>query len=206
MIKKKHCALHRRNFERLCQAEWMLTAKPVDARILPPKMIRSCTDSDVSNIFAIVNDAAQAYKGVIPSDRWHEPYMPMAELKNEIAAGVKFWGYDEDGFLVGVMGMQPVKDVTLIRHAYVRTGMRGRGIGGKLLAHLLGQIEGQILVGTWKAADWAVKFYQKHGFQLVSDEEKNRLLKTCWKIPERQIESKRHAEHLLDRALVVAES
>ncbi|HEX7617671.1 MAG TPA: GNAT family N-acetyltransferase [Verrucomicrobiae bacterium] len=152
-------------------------------------MIRPCTDSDVSNIFSIVNDAALAYRGVIPSDRWHEPYMPVAQLKEEIAAGVKFWGYDDDGRLVGVMGIQPVKDVTLIRHAYVRTEMRSRGIGGKLLAHLLGQADGKILVGTWKAADWAVKFYQKHGFQLVSEEEKNRLLKTYWNIPERQIET-----------------
>ena len=152
-------------------------------------MIRPCTNSDVSNIFSIVNDAALAYRGVIPSDRWHEPYMPVAQLKEEIAAGVKFWGYDDAGRLVGVMGIQPVKDVTLIRHAYVRTEMRSRGIGGKLLAHLLGQADGKILVGTWKAADWAVKFYQKHGFQLVSEEEKNRLLKTCWNIPERQIET-----------------
>jgi N-acetylglutamate synthase-like GNAT family acetyltransferase len=152
-------------------------------------MIRPCTDSDVPNIFAIVNDAAQAYKGTIPSDRWHEPYMPVEELKEEIASGVKFWGYEDGGQLIGVMGMQPVKDVTLIRHAYVRTEMRSHGIGGKLLAHLLGQIEGRILVGTWKAADWAVKFYQKHGFQLVSDKEKDRLLKTYWNIPERQIET-----------------
>src|ERR1022692_2435580 len=152
-------------------------------------MIRHCTDSDVPEIFAIVNNAARAYQGVIPSDRWHEPYMPLAELKEEIAAGVKFWGYDDAGRLVGVMGIQPVKDVTLIRHAYVRTEMRSRGIGGKLLAHLQGQADGKILVGTWKAADWAVKFYRKHGFQLVSEEEKNRLLKTYWNIPERQIET-----------------
>ena len=152
-------------------------------------MIRPCTNSDVPEISAIVNDAAQAYKGVIPADRWHEPYMPVAELKEEMAAGVKFWGYENNGRLVGIMGMQPVKDVTLIRHAYVRTEMRSRGIGGKLLAHMLGQIEGRILVGTWKAADWAVKFYQKHGFQLVSGEEKDRLLKTYWHIPERQIET-----------------
>ncbi len=152
-------------------------------------MIRPCTDSDVPDIFAIVNDAAQAYKGVIPSDRCHEPYMPVEELKEEIAAGVKFWGYEDGGQLIGVMAVQPVKGVTLIRHAYVKTGMRNRGIGGKLLAHLLGQTEGKILVGTWKAAGWAVRFYEKHGFQLVSEEEKNRLLKTYWNIPERQIET-----------------
>ena len=152
-------------------------------------MIRPCTDFDIPNIFAIVNDAARAYQGVIPSDRWHEPYMPMEELKEEIADGVKFWGVEENGQLVGVMGMQPVKDVTLIRHAYVRTDMRKQGIGGKLLAHLLGQMHGKILVGTWKAADWAVRFYEKHGFQLVSEADKNRLLKTYWNIPGRQIET-----------------
>ncbi len=152
-------------------------------------MIRPCTTSDVPEIFTIVNDAARAYQGVIPPDRWHEPYMPLAELKEAIASGVKFCGCEDSGRLVGIMGMQPVKDVTLIRHAYVRTEMRDRGIGGKLLAHLLGQIEGRILVGTWKAADWAVKFYQKHGFELVTEAEKNRLLKICWNIPARQIET-----------------
>jgi len=152
-------------------------------------MIRSCTTSDIPDIFAIVNDAAQAYKGVIPADRWHEPYMPLTELKDEIAAGVKFWGYVEDGLLIGVMGIQPVRDVMLIRHAYVKTEKRNHGIGGKLLNHLLGQIKGRILVGTWKAAGWAIKFYEKHGFQLVGEEEKNRLLATYWQIPRRQIET-----------------
>jgi len=152
-------------------------------------MIRPCTDSDVSDIYAIVNDAAQAYKGVIPADCWHEPYMPLEELKDEIAAGVKFYGHEDGGRLIGVMGMQPVKDVTLIRHAYVKTEMRNRGIGRKLLAHLLGRLKGRILVGTWKAADWAVRFYQKYGFQLVSEEEKDRLLKAYWNIPRRQIET-----------------
>ncbi len=152
-------------------------------------MIRPCTDSEVPNIYAIVNDAAQAYKGVIPSDRWHEPYMPVEALKEEITQGVKFWGYEDGGQLLGVMGMQPVKDVTLIRHAYVKTGMRNRGIGGTLLTHLLGQMDGKILVGTWKAADWAVRFYEKHGFRRVSEGEKNRLLKTYWDIPGRQIET-----------------
>jgi len=152
-------------------------------------MIRPCTDSDVSNIYAIVNDAAQVYKGVIPADRWHEPYMPLEKLKEEIAAGVEFCGYEDGGQLAGVMGMQPVQDVTLIRHAYVKTQMRNRGIGGKLLKHLLQQLEGRILVGTWKAAVWAIRFYEKHGFELVSEEEKNRLLKTHWDIPERQVET-----------------
>ena len=115
-------------------------------------MIRPCTASDVPDIFSIVNDAAQAYQGVIPADRWHEPYMPLEELMEEIAAGVKFWGYVEDDRLIGVMGMQPVKDVTLIRHAYVKTAMRNHGVGGKLLSHLLERIEGNILVGAWQAA------------------------------------------------------
>lgn len=152
-------------------------------------MIRSCKDSDVPEMFAIINDAAQAYRGVIPSDRWHEPYMPLAELKDEIAAGVRFWGYERDGRMVGVMGMQPVKGVTLIRHAYVRTAARNRGIGGKLLAHLLGLADGKILVGTWAAAEWAIRFYQKHGFELMDAAEKDRLLKIYWNIPARQMET-----------------
>jgi len=152
-------------------------------------MIRPCTASDAPKIFAIVNEAAQAYQGVIPADRWHEPYMPLAELKQEINLGVEFWGYEEDQRLVGVMGMQPVRDVTLIRHAYVKTAMRNRGIGGKLLNHLLTRIKGRILVGTWRAADWAIRFYEKNGFQLVGEEEKNRLLGIYWKIPGRQIET-----------------
>ena len=152
-------------------------------------MIRPCTASDVPDIDIIINDAARAYQGVIPSDRWHEPYMGLEELKDEIAAGVAFWGYEEDRRLVGVMGMQPVQDVTLIRHAYVRTNQRNRGIGGKLLNHLLDRIEGKILVGTWQAAEWAVRFYHKNGFQLVGTEEKNRLLSVYWHIPKRQVET-----------------
>jgi N-acetylglutamate synthase-like GNAT family acetyltransferase len=152
-------------------------------------VIRPCTASDVSDIFVIVNDAARAYQGVIPADRWHEPYMPLSQLQEEINRGVEFWGYEQNHRLVGVMGMQPVKDVTLIRHAYVKTAMRHRGIGGQLLIHLLERIEGRILVGTWQAADWAIRFYEKHGFQLVGEEEKNRLLGKYWQIPERQIET-----------------
>jgi N-acetylglutamate synthase-like GNAT family acetyltransferase len=163
---------------------WMIYNKSFKVQ-----MIRRCLDSDTLNMSAIINDAALAYKGVIPSDRWHEPYMPLEELKEEMKCGVKFWGCEEGNQLIGVMGMQPVKDVTLIRHAYVKTGMRKRGIGGQLLVELLRQADGKILVGTWKAADWAVKFYQKHGFQLVGEEEKNRLLATYWQIPQRQIET-----------------
>ena len=152
-------------------------------------MIRPCTASDVPDIFTIVNDAARAYQGVIPPDRWHEPYMSFEELREEISRGVEFWGYEANRQLVGIMGMQPVQDVTLIRHAYVKTAMRNHGVGGQLLNHLLERIEGKILVGTWQAAGWAVRFYQKHGFQLVGTEEKNRLLGTYWQIPERQIET-----------------
>jgi GNAT superfamily N-acetyltransferase len=158
-------------------------------------MIRQCGDADFETIYEIVNDAAAAYKGVIPADRWHEPYMPREELQHEIDAGVRFWGYEEDAgkaegvALVGVMGIQDVKDVTLIRHAYVRTAQRRKGIGGKLLSHLLTLTERPILIGTWAAATWAVRFYEKHGFRLVSEEEKNRLLKKYWSIPERQVET-----------------
>lgn len=151
--------------------------------------IRPCTESDFDAIHEIINDAAQAYRGVIPADRWHEPYMPREELRHEIEAGVRFWGCEENGALAGVMGIQDVQDVTLIRHAYVRPSQQRKGIGGRLLAHLRTLAERPILIGTWGAATWAIRFYEKHGFRLVSDEEKNRLLKTYWSIPERQVET-----------------
>ncbi|MHB9129477.1 MAG: GNAT family N-acetyltransferase [Armatimonadota bacterium] len=150
-------------------------------------MIRPCTDADFDAIFTIINDAAQAYQGVIPADRWKEPYMSRDELRHEMAEGVLFWGFEEDGELVGVMGIQHVKDVTLIRHAYVRTVKRSRGIGGQLLAFLRAQTDRPLLIGTWAAAEWAIRFYEKHGFRCVSAEEKNRLLKIYWSVPERQI-------------------
>jgi N-acetylglutamate synthase-like GNAT family acetyltransferase len=152
-------------------------------------MIRQCEVDDFENIYEIVNDAAVAYKGVIPADRWHEPYMGREELQYEIDAGVRFWGYEEGGKLIGVMGIQDVQDVTLIRHAYVRTTQRRKGIGSKLLSHLLTLTERPILIGTWAAATWAIRFYEKHGFRLVSEEEKNRFLKKYWSIPERQVET-----------------
>jgi GNAT superfamily N-acetyltransferase len=152
-------------------------------------MIRHCIDADVPMIEEIINDAAQAYRNVIPADRWHEPYMPRAALDAEIAAGVDFWGWDESSALVGVMGIQPVRDVTLIRHAYVRPDRQGRGIGGALLNHLVARAKGRLLVGTWAAADWAIRFYERHGFRLVSAHEKDRLLDTYWTIPERQQET-----------------
>ncbi|MHB8842329.1 MAG: GNAT family N-acetyltransferase [Candidatus Aquicultor sp.] len=152
-------------------------------------MIRKCEESDFEAIFEIVNDAAQAYRGIIPADRWTEPYMPKEELRHEIDDGVAFWGYEEEGELLGVMGIQPVKDVTLIRHAYVRTSRRNQGIGSKLLDFLMTQAKPPVLIGTWADATWAVRFYEKNGFNLVSTEEKNRLLRTYWSIPERQVET-----------------
>jgi N-acetylglutamate synthase-like GNAT family acetyltransferase len=152
-------------------------------------MIRRCRSADFDTIYAIVNEAAEAYRGVIPADRWKEPYMSKGELRREIDDGVEFWGYEEEGKLVGVMGIQHVQDVALIRHAYVRTARCNRGIGGKLLSFLRGQTTRPILVGTWADAIWAIRFYQKRGFQLVSAEEKNRLLRKYWCIPERQIET-----------------
>ncbi|HEY5130605.1 MAG TPA: GNAT family N-acetyltransferase [Bradyrhizobium sp.] len=152
-------------------------------------MIRNCTDVDIAAIGAIINEAAQAYRGVIPTDCWHEPYMPQADLMAEIGAGVAFWGWEDVGTLVGVMGLQKVRDATLIRHAYVRPAYQGRGIGGALLATLAGQISGPLLVGTWAAAEWAIRFYARHGFRQVSVLEKERLLQTYWSVPLRQQES-----------------
>jgi len=149
--------------------------------------IRRCASADFAAILAIVNDAAQAYRGHIPADCWHEPYMPAEELERELAAGVVFWGWEEAGALAGVMGLQDVRDVALIRHAYVATAVRGRGIGGRLLAHLLGATTRPVLVGTWAAATWAIRFYEQRGFELVSPAEKERLLRAYWAIPDRQI-------------------
>jgi GNAT superfamily N-acetyltransferase len=152
-------------------------------------MIRQCTDADVATIDAIINEAAQAYRGVIPIDCWHEPYMSRADLIAEIGAGVAFSGWEEVRSLVGVMGLQRVRDVTLIRHAYVRPEYQGRGIGGALLATLAAQTTGPLLVGTWAAAEWAIRFYVRHGFRQVSVEEKDRLLKTYWRISPHQQET-----------------
>ena len=152
-------------------------------------MIRQCNHNDFEGIYTIINDAAEAYKDVIPEDRWNVPYMTKDELQHEIDDGVVFWGYEEGGVLVGVMGIQDVKDVTLIRHSYVRTARQGEGIGGKLLSELREKTGRPLLIGTWANAVWAIRFYEKHGFRLVSPEEKDRLLKTYWSIPERQIET-----------------
>jgi N-acetylglutamate synthase-like GNAT family acetyltransferase len=152
-------------------------------------MIRRCADADVAAMVAIINDAAQAYRGVIPADRWHEPYMPEDELRGEIAAGVVFWGFEQAGRLAGVMGLQAAKDVALIRHAYVATAARRGGIGAALLRHLVAQTERPILVGTWATATWAVRFYEQHGFSLAGPGEKERLLRAYWAISDRQIET-----------------
>jgi GNAT superfamily N-acetyltransferase len=151
--------------------------------------IRLCRDDEREQILAIVNAAAEAYRGVIPADRWHEPYMPAAELDAEIAAGVAFWGYEADGALLGIMGIQPVRDVDLIRHAYVVPAAQRRGVGGALIDHLMRSATRRVLVGTWAAAGWAIAFYRRHGFQQVSPETKTRLLQTYWTIPDRQIET-----------------
>ena len=151
-------------------------------------MIRKCQDADFETIYDIVNDAAIAYKGVIASDFWRVPYMPREKLRHAMDSGVEFWGFEEAGALSGVMGMQTVQDVTLIRHAYVRTNRRHRGIGGQLLQFLLAQTAAPTLVGTWKAASWAIRFYEKHGFLLVTEEEKNRLLPKYWGVSQRQTE------------------
>ena len=152
-------------------------------------MIRRCSDADFDAILDVVNDAAEAYRGVIPSDCWSEPYMPAEELTEGIAAGISFWGHEEDGRLVGVMGLQPVADVVLIRHAYVRTAHQGRGIGSELLRALTAGTTAPLLVGTWAAATWAVGFYQRHGFRLVGSDEKDTLLARYWSIPDRQMKT-----------------
>jgi GNAT superfamily N-acetyltransferase len=141
---------------------------------------------DIETIHRIINNAAQSYKGVIPSDYYHDPYMPMEELQEEVGR-MTFFGWEEGGELVGVMGFQPVKDVTLIRHAYVLADHQRHGIGGKLIAHLSGlTATKRLLVGTWADAVWAIRFYEKHGFRLMPD--KDELLRRYWNVPERQME------------------
>ncbi|MDT3735789.1 MAG: GNAT family N-acetyltransferase [Denitratisoma sp.] len=152
-------------------------------------MIAPCSEAHIPAMFAVINDAARAYRGHVPEDCLHEPYMSEAELRGEIAAGVRFFGWFEDGELLGVMGMQDVQDVTLIRHAYVATRARRGGIGGKLLKHLLSLTDRPVLVGTWRAAAWAIDFYARHGFRLVDAAEKTALLRKYWTISERQNET-----------------
>ena len=152
-------------------------------------MIRSCTLADFDAILQVINDGASAYKGVIPDDRWHEPYMPADELRDEMASGVIFSGEEVGGSLVGVMGSQPVKDVVLVRHAYVLRHRQRRGTGSRLLKHLISAAPRPVLIGTWAAARWAIRFYEKNGFTVVDGEEKDRLLDLYWDIPQRQVET-----------------
>ena len=152
-------------------------------------MFRRCNKSDSNSIYKIINSAAIAYKGIIPADREKEPYMPREELAEEINSGVIFWCFEADGNVQGVMGIQNVKDVTLIRHAYTLPSCQRKGIGSKLLQHLVSLTKKPLLIGTWQDAKWAIRFYEKHGFKLVSDKEKNILLRKYWEIPEKQVET-----------------
>jgi GNAT superfamily N-acetyltransferase len=152
-------------------------------------MIVKSEQPDFEEIFVIINDGASAYKGIIPADRWHDPYMTAAELKGQIDDGVQFWIYRQDDQILGVMGIQYKDSVTLIRHAYVRTKDRKQGIGSKLLKHLCDLTVTPILIGTWADAKWAIEFYQKHDFRLLPEDEKNKLLRKYWTIPVRQIET-----------------
>ena len=152
-------------------------------------MIRRCDPGDFEAIWTIINDGAHAYKGIIPADRWTEPYMSREKLQHEMDDGVIFWGYEDAGTLVAVMGIQQVQDVTLIRHAYVRTPSQKQGLGALLLSHLRNMASHPVLIGTWADAVWAIRFYERYGFQVVAPGEKQRLLKKYWTVPDRQIET-----------------
>ncbi len=151
--------------------------------------IRKSVANDFEAILAIINDAAQAYRGVIPSDRWHEPYMSADELAKEIASGVIFWMAEDNGQLLGVMGIQDKEDVALVRHAYTATTLQRKGIGTKLLRRVEALADKPILIGTWADASWAIEFYRRNGFTVVSDGDKNRLLRAYWSVPARQVET-----------------
>lgn len=151
--------------------------------------MRRCVPSDHARVLEIINAAAEAYRGVIPADRWHEPYMSSAQLDSDIAAGIEFWACERESDIVGVMGIQPVKGVSLVRHAYVRPGLQRAGVGSMLIDHLIASTKGQVLVGTWTAAAWAIAFYERNGFTVVSRERTPQLLREYWSIPERQIET-----------------
>ena len=156
--------------------------------VVPPT-IRPCRPEEAPAMLAIINAAAEAYRGAIPGDCWHEPYMSEEELRSAIAAGVAFVAYEVDGIVAGVMGIQSVRNVDLIRHAYVSPAHQGRGIGGAMMKHLRQASARPILVGTWAAATWAIRFYEGHGFALVPEATKALLLKAYWKIPDRQVET-----------------
>jgi len=152
-------------------------------------MIRPCRADDFETMLEIVNDAAQAYRGVIPADCWHDPYMPRGQLAAEIAAGVAFQGIEEDGRLAGIMGLQERSEVTLIRHAYVRTASRGRGLGARLLREVESLAAHPILIGTWRDADWAIRFYVRHGYRVLDRTETRRQLAAWWQVPPRQADT-----------------
>jgi|UniRef100_A0A7C5ALC1 GNAT superfamily N-acetyltransferase len=152
-------------------------------------MIRPLGPAEQDAILTIINEAAQVYRGVIPEELWHEPYMTLHDLQAELRMGVRFFGYEAQGRLVAVMGRQEVKGVTLIRHAYVLPAWQRQGLGGKLLRHLLLGVTQPVLVGTWAKAHWAVRFYEKHGFIQEPPAERDRLLRTYWSIPDRQIDA-----------------
>ena len=153
-------------------------------------MISEYKKTDTSKILNIVNDASIKYKGVIPDDCWKEPYMSEQELIDEFNDGVRIYGYNHNNELIGVIGIQEVKDVVLIRHAYTLSSFQGKGAGSALLEYLLKKnLNSRLLVGTWKDATWAIRFYKKFGFILHAKEEKTLLLKKYWKIPSKQIEN-----------------
>jgi len=152
-------------------------------------VIRPSEEADLAEMFDVINDAAQAYRGVIPPDRWHDPYMPRDELAAEIADGIVFWVAEEEGRLLGVMGIQDKGAVVLVRHAYVATAAQRGGVGTKLLRHVTGRADKPILIGTWADASWAIEFYRRNGFTVVPEKERTGLLRTYWSIPERQIEA-----------------
>jgi GNAT superfamily N-acetyltransferase len=153
-------------------------------------VIRACRPDDVATILAIINAAAQRYRGAIPDDCWHEPYMSVEQLERDMDAGVSFWGYEGDSEqLLGIMGIQRVKDVTLVRHAYVEPKAQGRGVGGRLLRHLETLTNQRILIGTWADAEWAIRFYQFHGYTLIPQSDVPATLRAYWDISPRQIET-----------------
>lgn len=152
-------------------------------------LIRKMLEPDLGATLAIINEAAQAYRGVIPADRWHEPYMPLDELEQEIADGIIFWVAEEDGRLLGVMGIQDKGEVALVRHAYVTPSVQRKGVGTRLLRHVEGLAAKPVLIGTWSDASWAIEFYRRNGFTLVPKSDKDILLRRYWSIPARQVET-----------------
>jgi N-acetylglutamate synthase-like GNAT family acetyltransferase len=152
-------------------------------------LIRKSVEGDFTAILGIINDAAQAYRGVIPPDRWHEPYMSADALSEEIAGGVVFWVAEQEGRVLGVMGIQDKGDVALVRHAYVAPTTQRTGVGTTLLRHVESLIDKPILIGTWADASWAIDFYRRNGFTVVPSAEKDRLLRTYWSIPARQVDT-----------------